>query len=159
MAQADDADRARPENDAANADRRYTELLQELRVAQTGVQFLFAFLLSLAFTQRFGQITDVQKWLYVGTLIVASVAAALLIGPVPAHRILYRRGLKPRLVAASDRMERAGLVVLMIALNAAILLVLDVVLGGWLPFALTGLTTVWFVFIWYVVPAQARERP
>ncbi|MCU1670192.1 MAG: hypothetical protein JWP40_3119 [Blastococcus sp.] len=155
----DGGDHRRDESDPAEADRRYTELLQELRVAQTGVQFLFAFLLSLAFTQRFGQLSDAQKWLYVGTLVIASVAAALLIGPVPAHRILYRRGLKPRLVAASDRMVRAGLLVLVIAINSAILLVLDVVLGGWVPFLLTGVTTAWFVLVWYVVPKTARQRP
>jgi hypothetical protein len=159
MADADDQHHGRDESEAAQADRRYNELLQELRVSQTGVQFLFAFLLTLAFTQRFAQITDFQKWLYIATLISASVAAALLIGPVPMHRILYRRGLKPRLVAASDRMVRAGLVVLLIAINGAILLVLDVILEGWLPFLLTGLTTVWFVLVWYVVPMTTRERP
>ena len=146
------------EDEAAQADRRFDELLQELRVAQTGVQFLFAFLLTLAFTQRFGQVTDFQKWLYVATLIAASVAAALLIGPVPMHRALYRRGLKPRLVAASDRMVRMGLAVLVVAINGAILLVLDVVLGGWVPFLATGLTTLWFVLVWYVVPMTTRER-
>jgi hypothetical protein len=146
------------ESEAAQADRRYNELLQELRVAQTGVQFLFAFLLTLAFTQRFPQITEFQKWLYIVTLILASVAAALLIAPVPAHRILYRRGLKPHLVASADRMVRAGLPVLVLAINGAILLILDVVLGGWLPFLLTASTTLWFVFIWYVVPMNARER-
>jgi hypothetical protein len=159
MAAADDGQHERWKSDAAEADRRYTELLQELRVAQTGVQFLFAFLLTLAFTQRFAQITDFQLWLYVGTLLTASVAAALLIGPVPSHRILYRRGLKPRLVAASDRMVRAGLAVLVVAINGAILLVLDVVLGGWLPFLLTGVTALSFVLVWYVVPRTARERP
>jgi hypothetical protein len=159
MPAANDDDEGRDESDAAQADRRFNELLQELRVAQTGVQFLFAFLLSLAFTQRFGQLSDAQKWLYVGTLVIASVAAALLIGPVPAHRILYRRGLKPRLVAESDLMVRAGLAVLVVAINGAILLVLDVVLGGWLPFLLAGLTTAWFVVVWYVVPMTTRERP
>jgi hypothetical protein len=159
MAQVDDGDHERDDSDAAQADRQYTELLQELRVAQTGVQFLFAFLLSLAFTQRFGQITYFQKWLYIGTLLVASVAAALLIGPVSAHRILFRRGLKPRLVAESDQMVRAGLAVLVIAINGAILLVLDVVLGGWVPFLLAGVTTACFLLIWYVVPKTARERP
>jgi hypothetical protein len=89
------------------------------------VQFLFAFLLTLAFTQRFAEINDFQLLLYVSTLVAASVAAALLIGPVPSHRILYRGGLKPRLVSASDRMVRAGLAALVIAINGAILLVLD----------------------------------
>jgi hypothetical protein len=155
---ADDGDHERRDSDVEPADRRYTELLQELRVAQTGVQILFAFLLTLAFSQRFAQITDFPTWLYVGTLLAASVAAALLIGPAPAHRTLYRRGLEPRLVAASDRMIRAGLAGPMIAISA-ILLVLDVVLGGWLPFLLTVLTTTWFVLIWYVVPKTVRERP
>jgi hypothetical protein len=122
------------------------------------VQFLFAFLLTLAFTQRFPQITEFQKWLYIVTLILASVAAALLIAPVPTHRILYRRGLKPYLVASADRMVRSGLTVLVLAINGAILLILDVVLEGWLPFLLTALTTLWFVLIWYVVPMNARER-
>ena len=142
----------------AQADRRYTELLQELRVAQTGVQFLFAFLLTLAFTQRFAHITDFQKWLYLGTLVVSAVAAALLIGPVPMHRILHGRGLKPRLVRESHLMVGAGLVALVVAINGAILLVVDVVLGGWLPFLVAGLTTLWFVLVWYVVPVTTRER-
>lgn len=155
----DKAGRERDETEAGKADRRYDELLQELRVTQTGVQFLFAFLLTLAFTPRFDLINDFQKWLYVGTLVVSSAAAALLMGPVPMHRILYRRGLKPRLVAASDRMVRAGLVLLVLAINGAILLVLDVTLGGWAPFLIAGLSTVWFVLVWYVVPMTTREVP
>ena len=158
MTGARDEDQERNETETEQADRRYNELLQELRVAQTGVQFLFAFLLTLAFTQRFAHITEFQKWLYIGTLLVSSVAAALLIGPVPMHRILYRRGLKPSLVRAADRMVRAGLVALLIAINSAVLLIVDVVLGGWLPFLLAGLTTLWFVLIWYVVPMTTRER-
>ena len=55
-------------------------------------------------------------------------------------------------------MVRAGLVALLIAINSAVLLIVDVVLGGWLPFLLAGLTTLWFVLIWYVVPMTTRER-
>ena len=108
-------DRRPDESEDEKADRRYDELLQELRVAQTGVQFLFAFLLTLAFTQRFGQITEFQHRLYVGTLLATAVASALLIGPVPLHRILFRRGLKPRLVRGADLMARGGLVMLLLA--------------------------------------------
>jgi hypothetical protein len=153
-----DRDQEQQASEDAQADRRYAELLQELRVAQTGVQFLFAFLLTLAFTQRFAHITDLQRWLYLGTLVVSAVAAALLIGPVPMHRILHGRGLKPRLVGASHVMVGAGLVALVVAINGAILLVVDMVLGGWLPFLVAGLTTLCFVFVWYVVPVTTRER-
>lgn len=140
------------------ADRRYDELLQELRVAQTGVQFLFAFLLTLAFTQRFPTITDFQKWLYIATLVVTAVASALLIGPVPFHRIISRRGLKPHLVVAGDYMARGGLAMLLLGINGAVLLILDVVLGGALAVVLAVVSTCWFVFVWYVVPMRARER-
>jgi len=150
-------DRRPGESEDEQADRRYDELLQELRVAQTGVQFLFAFLLTLAFTQRFEQINEFQHRVYVGTLLATSVASALLIGPVPLHRILFRRGLKPRLVRGADLMARGGLVMLLIAINGAVLLILDVVLEGLLPFVLSGLMVLWFVLVWYVVPMTARE--
>jgi hypothetical protein len=76
-------------------------------------------------------------------------------GAEPPHP--HRRGLEPRLVAASDRLVRAGVPTL--AINGAILLVLDLALGGWVPFLLTGLTTLWFGVVWYLVPRTARERP
>ena len=156
---ADGENPARDETEEEQADRRYDELLQELRVAQTGVQFLFAFLLTLAFTQRFAQINDFQLTVYVGSLIATAVASALLIGPVPFHRILFRRGLKPRLVRGADIMARSGLAVLLVAVNGAVLLILDVVLSGALPFILSGAVTLWFIVVWYVVPLTARERP
>ena len=156
---ADRENPARDETEEEQADRRYEELLQELRVAQTGVQFLFAFLLTLAFTQRFAQINDFQLTVYVGSLIATAVASALLIGPVPLHRILFRRGLKPRLVRGADIMARAGLAVLLVAVNGAVLLILDVVLSGALPFILSGAVTLWFIVVWYVVPLTARELP
>ena len=148
----------RDETDDEKADRRYDELLQELRVAQTGVQFLFAFLLTLAFTQRFEKITDAQVWLYVGTLLATTAASALLIGPVPLHRALFRRGLKPRLVKGADAMARAGLVMLLLGINGAVLLILDVVLGGVLPFVLSGIAVLFFLLLWWVVPITVREQ-
>jgi hypothetical protein len=149
--------REHAENEKERNDRRYNELLQELRVAQTGVQFLFAFLLTLAFTQRFPDVTQFQKWLYVVTLIETAVASALLIGPVSFHRILFRRGLKPQLVAGSNLMAQGGLVVLLLAINSAVLLILDVVLGGVVAAVLAAVTTAWFVVVWYVLPLTARE--
>jgi hypothetical protein len=154
----DETTRQQKESDKERNDRRYQELLQELRVAQTGVQFLFAFLLTLAFTQRFANISDFQRSLYVATLVATAVASALLIGPVPFHRILFRRGLKPRLVAGSDLMARGGLGVLLLAINGAVLLILDVVVGGALAWTLSALCFLWFVVIWYVVPMVTRER-
>jgi len=146
----------RDETEDERADRNFADLLQELRVAQTGVQFLFAFLLTLAFTERFETITRLQEVVYLGTLLATAVSSSLLIGPVPLHRTLFRRGLKPRLVKDADRMARGGLAMLLLAINGAVLLILDVVLGGWLPYALAAGVLLWFLLVWYIVPIGTR---
>jgi len=71
----------RDETDLERWDRNFTELLQELRVAQTGVQILFAFLLTLPFTNRFEQTTELDRGVYVATIVAAAAATALLIAP------------------------------------------------------------------------------
>lgn len=151
-----DATEDRDETDDERADRRYNELLQELRVAQTGVQFLFAFLLTLVFTQRFTSLASYQVWMYVGTLLATAASSALLIGPVPLHRALFRRGLKPRLVTGTDALTRAGLTMLLVSINGAVLLILDVVLAGPLPFVLAGAVLVFFLLVWGGLPLMAR---
>src|SRR5436190_19904603 len=79
-------------------DRNFSELLQELRVAQTGVQVLFAFLLTLPFTNRFERIAGVDRYTYVCTIAAAAAATALLIAPVSYHRLVFRQGRKRQLV-------------------------------------------------------------
>src|ERR1700754_1671970 len=78
------------------ADRNFAELLQELRVTQTGVQILFAFLLTLAFAARFPSLDDTQRGVYVGTLLLAVLATALFLAPAALHRSLFRRHAKPQ---------------------------------------------------------------
>ena len=86
------------ETEAQRLDRNYSEQLQELRVAQAGVQILFAFLLTIAFQQRFSSISDFLKVVYVITLGCAAVSAALFIAPVAVHRVMFGRHLKDELV-------------------------------------------------------------
>jgi hypothetical protein len=129
----DDHDRwnahARGEGPLQRADRAYGEILQEIRVAQTGVQILFAFLLTLAFTTRFRSITDAQRDMYVTTLMLCAAATALLIAPAACHRVVYRRRIKRFLVRVANRLALAGLVLLLLAMISALLLILDVVTG------------------------------
>ena len=88
----------RQETTAQRDDRNLGELIQELRVAGLGVQVLFGFLLSLPFTTRFGQLSTGQRDLYLTSVVLAAVATTLLIGPVAYHRLVFRRGMKERLV-------------------------------------------------------------
>jgi O-antigen/teichoic acid export membrane protein len=139
-------------------DRNLVELLQELRVAQTGVQILFAFLLTLPFTNRFGAVGPIAKTTYLVTLIAAAAAAALLIAPVSFHRLWFRQGRKPELVRTASALAQLGLACLLVCVVGCVLLVVDVVSGvawaGALAAAVAGL----YVSLWYVLPLLRRDR-
>jgi Family of unknown function (DUF6328) len=147
----------RGETGLQTVDRHFTELLQELRVAQTGVQILFAFLLGLAFTARFTELSNAEQAVYLVTLVLSATSAALLIAPVSYHRTVFRQRLKSQLVSAGHRYALVGLVLLMLALAGAVQLAASFVLGAWaalLAAALAGL----FITLWFVIPLVHRIR-
>jgi len=139
-------------------DRNFAELLQELRVTQTGVQILFAFLLTLAFTNRFGSLDEIQRGTYVATLLLAMVAAALFTAPAALHRALFRRGAKRRVVDISGNLASAGLCVLTMAFTGSVLLVVDVVLGRAPGIAAAAGTFAMCLGLWGVFPRWVRHR-
>jgi hypothetical protein len=148
----------RGETPLQRADRAYGEILQEVRVAQTGVQILFAFLLALAFQARFASTTGFQRHVYVVTLMLCAASTALLIAPAAFHRVVYRQRLKQHLVQAANRLALCGLVLLLLSVVSAILLVMDVVLGLWPAVALACVAFGWFVMWWFVLPMASRVR-
>src|SRR5215471_12990793 len=148
----------RGETPLQRADRAYGEILQEVRVAQTGVQILFAFLLALAFQARFADITNFQRHVYAVTLMLCAAATALLIAPAAFHRVVYRRRLKLHLVHAATRLALSGLVLLMLSLVSAVLLILDVVFGAGPAVIMASGTFGWFFTWWFVLPAWSRIR-
>src|SRR5690349_19971277 len=123
------ADDGRDETVTERADRNFSELLQELRVAQTGVQILFAFLLTLPFTQRFEHISNDKVAVYLTTLSCTALATVFLIAPVSHHRVVFARRRKPQLVRDSGRMAKIGLVFLWLSIVGAMFLIFDVVVG------------------------------
>ncbi|GIH17812.1 membrane protein [Rugosimonospora africana] len=139
-------------------DRNLGELLQELRVAQTGVQILFAFLLTLPFTNRFGEIGWLDRDAYLATLMASATASALLITPVSYHRLVFRSGLKPQLVRTASVVAQAGLVFLLLALAGAVFVVVDVVSGARVAAALAAVMAALYIALWYVVPLVHRSR-
>ncbi|WP_216587515.1 DUF6328 family protein [Streptomyces brasiliscabiei] len=143
---------ARNETPLERADRNFSELLQELRVTQTGVQILFAFLLTLAFTPRFPELDSVQRATYVTTLLLAVLAAALFTAPAALHRSLFGQNAKPVIVRVSSRLAGTGLVVLILAFAGSVLLVVDVTLDRAAGIAAGTGTLVGCVFLWGVLP-------
>jgi hypothetical protein len=154
---ADWNERMRGENGLQRLDRNFLELLQELRVAQTGVQILFAFMLGLAFTPRFGTLAAGQQVVYLVTLVCAASSAGLLIAPVSYHRTVFRHRLKAQLVATGHRYAVGGLVLLLIALVGAVELASSLVLDGW-AVVLAAALSVLFITLWFLVPLSHRYR-
>ena len=151
-------DTERRETRAEQADRNFNELLQELRVSQMGVQILFAFLLTLAFQSRFQDVTRVQLWIYVVTLLLCAGATALLIAPVALHRKLFRQGRKREVVDIAAKLAQAGLLMLFLAVCGAILFILDFLLVRPLAVTLAAGVTVVFLVLWYVLPWRLSDR-
>jgi hypothetical protein len=139
-------------------DRNVNELLQETRVATAGVQFLFAFLLTLPFTQRFADLGTVDTTVYTVTLLSTAVAALVLIAPVAFHRVLFRQHEKDALVAFADRALLIGLILLLVGIGSAVLLVLDVVLGRGPAVAGCALITAVGMGSWFLLPWRRRAR-
>jgi hypothetical protein len=151
-------EQARGETELERVDRNLIELLQELRVAQTGVQILFAFLLTLPFTQRFKSITGFQRDVYFITLLLAAAATLFIIAPVAYHRILFRQHDKKHLVEVSNRLALVGLVFLALAMIGAILLITDVMFHEPLVAITVAVAAALFVLLWFVAPLLRRRQ-
>jgi amino acid permease len=137
--------------------RNFADLLQELRVAQTGVQILFAFLLTLPFSNGFTRTTPFQKDVYVVALLSAAAATAMIISPVAFHRALFRQGRKPELVRFAHRMASGGLAFMLISMVSAVLLITDFVLDRPIAFVLSAVTALWFLAFWVILPIARRN--
>ncbi|MEO3769688.1 DUF6328 family protein [Micromonospora sp. B9E7] len=137
--------------------RNFADLLQELRVAQTGVQILFAFLLTLPFSNGFTRTSEFQRDVYIVALLAAAAATALIISPVAFHRALFRQGRKPELVRFAHRMATGGLAFMLIAMVSAVLLITDFVLDRPIAFALSALAGIWFLVFWVILPFVRRN--
>jgi O-antigen/teichoic acid export membrane protein len=144
--------RIKDEDEKHRWDRNFDDLLQELRVAQTGVQILFAFLLTLPFSNGFPRTTAFQKDLYIVALLAAAAATAMIIGPVAFHRALFRQGRKPELVRYAHRMATGGLAFLLVSMVTSVFMIVDYLLSRSMAWLLGGATAVFFLILWAGIP-------
>lgn len=150
----------RPERAREREELTISELLQELSAVQTGVQILFAFLLGLAFTGRFSKLDAFEVGMYVATLLLTVLTAALIATPFAVHRKTGHGGSHPRIIPVMARAAEAGRGLLALALNGAVLLVTDVVLGTVWAICITAVTASVFALLWFLLPRTlSPERP
>jgi hypothetical protein len=121
------ADHARDETPQERADRNWNELLQELRVSQTGVQVLAGFLVTLPFQERFEKLDSFQRAWYVGLLALAFATVSVMLAPVAIHRHVFQSDAKPELVQAGHRLTSVALVMIGLLMCGIFFLVVDMV--------------------------------
>ncbi|MBV1938596.1 DUF6328 family protein [Streptomyces sp. BV286] len=146
------------ETPAERVNRRWNELLQETRVAQTGVQILFGFLLSVAFTPGFQDLGTIDRTIYVVTVVLGAAATGSLIAPVSIHRFLSGQRMKEELVETAHRLMMFGMVLLALTIGSTLLLILRVVLPGILAEILVAGVMLYFGICWYALPLWLRQR-
>ncbi|MFB7370700.1 DUF6328 family protein [Streptomyces sp. NPDC056222] len=150
--------RGRNETPEERADRQWSELMQEIRVAQTGVQILFGFLLTVVFTTRFPELSATDRAIYIVTVSLGAAATGALIGPVSFHRLVAGRRIKPQAVVWASRLTFIGLLLLLATLASALLLILRVATGdSYVPWLVGGLVA-WYLICWYALPLWVRGR-
>jgi hypothetical protein len=145
----------KPEHDL---DKELIELLNELRVALPGVQVLFAFLLTVPFTQRFTTLTSTQEKVYYATLLLTTVSTVLLIAPSAHHRINFRQQDKYYIVFLANRLTIVGLGFLALAMTGVIYLITDVLYGSTATAVAAAVTLLAFATLWYAIPIWRRLR-
>ncbi|MFG2886222.1 DUF6328 family protein [Streptomyces sp. NPDC048297] len=150
--------KGRDETEEERADRMWGELIQEVRVAQTGVQILFGFLLTVAFQPTYARLSRTDHVIYVVTVVLGACATGALIGPVSLHRLVSGRGVKPRAVRLAARMTFVGLALLLAIMTSSLVLILRVATrqGGVLWVVVP--VVLWYLVCWYGLPLWSRRR-
>jgi hypothetical protein len=138
-------------------DRNWNEILQELRVTQTGTQIFTGFLLTIAFQQRFGDLTTFQIRVYLVLVVAAVFTTALGLAPVNLHRSLFRKGAKMVIVQTAHIILRITLVGVAVMLIGTVLLIFDLVVGRTAAFVMAGITLL-LVIIIAVLPFILRDN-
>jgi len=153
-------DRSQPSPETLT--RNWDELLQEIRVTQTGVQILTGFLLTVPFSNRFGELTAFQKDVYLAVLAGSVLTTGLVVAPVAMHRVLFRQRRRELLVEWGNRFAMSGLALLALTVSGVVLLVVDVVVGTTAGWVASGALLLVLTALWAVLPRvvdHVDDRP
>src|SRR5215212_5852399 len=136
--------------------RELIELLQELRIVLPGVQVLFAFLLTVPFSQGFPKLDSLQRGVFFVTLLCTTAATVLLIAPSSHHRVLFRQGVREQRVQVGNLLTILGLVFLVPAMVGVLFVITDLLFGLASAMVVTAVVTLVFVLLWFVLPLRYR---
>ncbi|GAA3644153.1 DUF6328 family protein [Nonomuraea antimicrobica] len=138
------------------ADRNFVELLQGARVAVTGVQVLFAFLLTVPFSPGFARLGEVNRWLYYAALVSAAIASVCYIAPTAQHRVLFHQGRKETLVRRSRIYGILGALALAVSMTTSTMFVVGYLFNPTLAWITAGLVAALALWTWFGQPSLDR---
>lgn len=150
----DEAADGRDETEVERLDRKWDDLLQELRVMQTGAQLTAGFLLTLPFQQTFADLDDFARTLYLGLVLLAALTTALVMGPVAIHRRLSGQQVKERIVESTHRIVYAVLMCVSLLISGMVLLIFDVVVDRTIALVASGAILTVLVLLLVVLPSR-----
>jgi hypothetical protein len=144
-------------DDQEKRDRQMIELLNELRVALPGVQFLFAFLLTAPFAQGFQKTTEVQRTMYYAALLATVAATICLLAPSATHRLRFHEHDRAFIIESANKYLIAGLVFIGIAMVLAVATITDYLYDSWIVYAAPAAVAIALTGLWFVRPLARRE--
>ncbi len=144
------------ENREERTAREQIELLQELRIVIPGVQILFAFLLTVPFSQGFTKLTTVQQYVFFATLLFTAAATALLIAPSAHHRLLFRQGVREQRLRMGNTLTILGLACLVPAMVGVVYVITDLIFSLTTALIVTVVMALSFLLLWFVLPLPYR---
>ncbi|GAB6983597.1 DUF6328 family protein [Nocardioides pyridinolyticus] len=153
------SDDGRDETEEERLDRKWNDLLQELRVMQTGAQLTAGFLLTLPFQETFEDLDRFQIGLYLALVLLAALTTALVMGPVAIHRRLTGSHVKERVVQSAHRLVYGVITCIALLVAGMVMLIFDVVVGRtWAAVAAGGIAAVLIVLLLVLPRSLAADR-
>jgi hypothetical protein len=146
------------ETEKERVDREVIELLNELRVTLPGVQVLFGFLLILPFQQRFNDLNQPERTIYIVAVMATVAALICLIAPASYHRLRFRATDKQRMLFIGNRLAIAGVALLAVAMVTGLFLITEVVIGDALGAVLAAAAGLGMVLLWFALPLYNKYR-
>jgi uncharacterized membrane protein YqjE len=148
----------RNETEAERSDRNWIELIQELRVAQTGIQVLAGFLLTLPFTNRFGDLDDRHRYVFLLAFSLAVITVGLMTAPVSLHRFLFAQHKKETLVRVGALFAKTGVAAMGLTLVTVVVLIFGVVVNDTAGLIAGAAVFVFYALAWVVLPVVVLRR-
>jgi Family of unknown function (DUF6328) len=146
----------RPSRSREELNEEHEQLFHELRSVLPGAEVLFAFLLSIAFTERFSALTMRQRNVYYAVFIVAGLTLAVLLAPTAFHRVRFRRGDKDAMLRWANTEVIAAMLLMSLSISGVVFLITDLIFSFLAASVTAALLMVAISSLWWLVPLRRQ---